>query len=234
MEYFQSYEEIKKYKKEDFEPMWKEIDKKRNDGVEKGIELLRNSPDLTIAQIQRRFSIGYASASRLLDHLVAMGFVSESVQEKKRLINEEKRLEMEDYIRNWFASSYFYYPYKNGAFDYRDLLKNLNGFCIYQFSGDENDRHYDYSDYVFEIIDYVTEGKPLKDCLSRVPGIFKKDIDELTAEDIRYYFRYIEVVERITPGMIAKELKNANFVKMFEKYLELEITTTENWLNPLV
>lgn len=225
-------EEIPKPTKKDFVPRWKELDmleKRKSKQVQVGIKSLREFDCLGIALLQRKFEIGYSRAAKLLDALIENGFVDTVVVDKKRKIVETKRSEMEGFIKEWFQnmSSRFYFPQEQGYFDVSDLSKKIKGYCIHRFGESEKDWVYEYADYVFEIIDYVTCGQALLECREKAKEFLSKQIDELSMEDIKYYFRWVDMLEKTVPGNIARELQNSRFRNMFERYLKLQIENLE-------
>lgn len=203
------------------ENKWETVEQEFEERLNSGLKILSKQDYISTAALQRYFAIGYAKAAKLCDALIEKSFVCERNPKKQTLIDKHKLDGMLDFISNWLRERrpLFYNPEQSGCFNPRKLTKQLQGYYVYRCKGDIP--HYSYADYIYDIIDYVTQGEHLEDYLNKIDEILLKKKKSLAEMDIKYYFRAIDRRERFCGGTIANEIKSGRFMKMFKRYNEL-------------
>lgn len=109
--------------------------------------------------------------------------------------------------------------------DYVALLKGENykfmGGKVNELSGAITLGYYEYAPHVFEVIKQVLGDEIIANYSELMQDIEKKEISELSLQEVKAYFTSINRGERFCDGHISKYLKNGVFLKLYERYLEL-------------
>ena len=109
--------------------------------------------------------------------------------------------------------------------DYVALLKGEN----YEFIGGKENKktgtitlgYYKYAPHVFEVIKQVLGEEIIANYVEFIKDIEKKEISELSLQEVKTYFTAIDRGERFCDGHIANYLNKGIFLKLYERYLEL-------------
>lgn len=194
---------------------------------------------ISISSIQKIFGFGYARSARLFDVLIDAKYLIQIESKNCKEIHIDRRETLPKFLLNYLIEQdkqlkiqkedcsdnadglLFYNKTNHGKISNDDLILKING---YHRNGESNGFGgvFSYADFIYDVIDCVTQGESLKEYTENIDNILKQDINQLTILDIKYYFRAIDRSERFCDGAIARELDSGRFRQMFNRYLEIK------------